>query len=188
MSGMKDLGTLRDLNVPSSLGSPGGSASGGSVALGGTDAARATALGDIGSAGTDSGSGTANVSGPPAATAASGQATGSPGMPMMPMSGMGTGGDKGSHTERVRAVLTDSLEESRRRTGTARHGHWGGDDEDDTFLAPVSRPATTSGRAGEETPGTAPQVRTAGSSSYQVDDDTDVWGTDEGGAPAVIGR
>ncbi|MFF0463895.1 AAWKG family protein [Streptomyces mexicanus] len=191
MSGTKDLGTLRDLNVPPSLGSPGGSASGGSggsVALGGMDTARATTLGDIGSAGTagtDSGSGAANVSGPPAA---SGQATGSPGMPMMPMSGMGTGGDKGSHTERVRAVLTDSLEESRRRTGTARRGHWGGDDEDDTFLAPVSRPATTSGRAGEETPGTAAQVRTAGGSSYQVDDDTDVWGTDEGGAPAVIGR
>ncbi|MYR58926.1 hypothetical protein GTY54_22670, partial [Streptomyces sp. SID625] len=103
-------------------------------------------------------------------------------------SGMGAGGDKSTHAERVRAVLTDSLEESRRRTRTARHGRWGGEDEDDTFLAPAPRPATTSGRPGEETPQGAAQVRTTGASSLQADDDTDVWGTDEGGAPAVIGR
>ncbi|MEV8090653.1 AAWKG family protein [Streptomyces nigra] len=110
---------------------------------------------------------------------------GSPGMPMggMGAGGMGAGGDKGNG-ERVRAVLVDAAEESERRN-RRRRNPWNRQEDDDTFLAPASRVATTGGDSPEEEsqPG-----RARVTSSDYLEEDADVWGTEEGGTPAVIGR
>ncbi|WP_055620473.1 AAWKG family protein [Streptomyces sp. JHA19] len=110
---------------------------------------------------------------------------GSPGMPMggMGAGGMGAGGDKGNG-ERVRAVLVDAAEESERRN-RRRRNPWNRQEDDDTFLAPASRVATTGGDSPEEE--TQPGRARVTSSDY-LEEDADVWGTEEGGTPAVIGR
>ncbi|MGV9966377.1 AAWKG family protein [Streptomyces olivaceus] len=109
---------------------------------------------------------------------------GSPGMPMGGMGGMGGGGDKGNG-ERVRAVLVDAAEESERRN-RRRRSPWNRQEDSDTFLSPASRVATTGGddSSGEE-PG---QGRGVTTSADYLEEDADVWGTEDGGTPAVIGR
>ncbi|MFJ2027428.1 AAWKG family protein [Streptomyces sp. NPDC087897] len=124
-----------------------------------------------------------------------GQAPGSPGAPGMPGSpgmpmggaGMGAGGGEKGNGERVRAVLVDAAEESERRK-RRRRGAWNRQESEDTFLAPASRVSTTSN--GGDTRGEEEQDagrRTTSSSAY-LEEDEDVWGTEEGGSPAVIGR
>ncbi|MER5942409.1 AAWKG family protein [Streptomyces sp. NPDC001928] len=125
----------------------------------------------------------------PAATAGTPGAPGMPGSPGMPMGGggmggMGAGGDKGNG-ERVRAVLVDAAEESERRN-RRRRSPWNRQEDDDTFLAPASRVATTGGDSPEEE--TEPGRRATASSADYLEEDADVWGTEEGGTPAVIGR
>ncbi|AZQ39222.1 hypothetical protein EJ357_42095 [Streptomyces cyaneochromogenes] len=125
----------------------------------------------------------------PAATAGTPGAPGMPGSPGMPMGGggmggMGAGGDKGNG-ERVRAVLVDAAEESERRN-RRRRSPWNRQEDDDTFLAPASRVATTGGESPEEE--TEPGRRATSSSADYLEEDADVWGTEEGGTPAVIGR
>ncbi|MGI5405667.1 AAWKG family protein [Streptomyces chartreusis] len=124
----------------------------------------------------------------PAAAAGTPGAPGMPGSPGMPMGGMGAGGmgaggDKGNG-ERVRAVLVDAAEESVRRN-RRRRSPWNRQEDDDTFLAPASRVATTGGDASEEE---AEPGRNRATSSDYLEEDADVWGTEEGGTPAVIGR
>jgi hypothetical protein len=124
----------------------------------------------------------------PAATAGTPGAPGMPGSPGMPMGGMGAGGmgaggDKGNG-ERVRAVLVDAAEESERRN-RRRRSPWNRQEDDDTFLAPASRVATTGGDSPEEE---TESGRNRATSSDYLEEDADVWGTEEGGTPAVIGR
>ncbi|MFF4248087.1 AAWKG family protein [Streptomyces sp. NPDC001822] len=110
---------------------------------------------------------------------------GSPGMPMGGgMGGMGGGGDKGNG-ERVRAVLVDAAEESERRN-RRRRSPWNRQEDSDTFLAPASRVATTGGESSREEE--AEPGRRATTSADYLEEDADVWGTEEGGTPAVIGR
>ncbi|MFI1932294.1 AAWKG family protein [Streptomyces sp. NPDC020330] len=109
---------------------------------------------------------------------------GSPGMPMGGgMGGMGAGGEKGNG-ERVRAVLVDAAEESERRN-RRRRSPWNRQEDNDTFLAPSSRVTTTGGDSPEEE---AEQERRPATSADYLEEDADVWGTEEGGTPAVIGR
>ncbi|WP_030591582.1 AAWKG family protein [Streptomyces anulatus] len=109
---------------------------------------------------------------------------GSPGMPMGGgMGGMGAGGEKGNG-ERVRAVLVDAAEESERRN-RRRRSPWNRQEDNDTFLAPASRVTTTGGNSPEEE---AEQERRPATSADYLEEDADVWGTEEGGTPAVIGR
>ncbi|MEI7031666.1 AAWKG family protein [Streptomyces pratensis] len=114
-------------------------------------------------------------------------APGTPGTPGMPMGGgmggMGAGGEKGNG-ERVRAVLVDAAEESERRN-RRRRSPWNRQEDNDTFLAPASRVTTTGGNSPEEE---AEQERRPVTSADYLEEDADVWGTEEGGTPAVIGR
>ncbi len=113
-------------------------------------------------------------------------APGTPGTPGMPMGGgmggMGAGGEKGNG-ERVRAVLVDAAEESERRN-RRRRSPWNRQEDSDTFLTPASRVATTGGDSPEE----EQQGRRPLTSADYLEEDADVWGTEEGGTPAVIGR
>ncbi|MFE9687419.1 AAWKG family protein [Streptomyces sp. NPDC006285] len=110
---------------------------------------------------------------------------GSPGMPMGGgMGGMGAGGEKGNG-ERVRAVLVDAAEESERRN-RRRRSPWNRQEDNDTFLTPAARVTTTGGGdPSEEEP--QPGRRVTSSADF-LEEDEDVWGTEEGGTPAVIGR
>ncbi|NBM15785.1 AAWKG family protein [Streptomyces sp. GC420] len=129
----------------------------------------------------------------------SGIGTGTPmsGMPMggMPMGGTGAGGQGQSSSERVRNVIDGGQVVGNRgprgTRGTAsanRHT-----DEADIAL-PRSATATTGGTpflppvGGSGGPG---QTQTQSGDRVRdawVQEEEDVWGTDEGGAPAVIGR
>ncbi|MEV5457511.1 AAWKG family protein [Streptomyces cellulosae] len=109
---------------------------------------------------------------------------GTPGMPMGGMGGAGGGGDKGNG-ERVRAVLVDAAEESERRN-RRRRSPWNRQEDSDTFLSPASRVATTGGATPEEE--TADEGRRVSTSADYLEEDADVWGTEDGGTPAVIGR
>ncbi|WP_449657798.1 AAWKG family protein [Streptomyces longisporoflavus] len=129
----------------------------------------------------------------PNSQAASGGGAGTPGAPGMPgspgmpmgggMGGMGAGGEK-SNGERVRAVLVDAVEESERRKRRGR-SPWNRQEDSDTFLAPASRVSTTGGDTSEEE--ADPGRRSTTSADY-LEEDADVWGTEDGGTPAVIGR
>lgn len=160
-------------------GSVGGGLGGaGSVAADGFSATGAAPLSDGVSAGSSpltpaTAPGTSGTPGTP----------GSPGMPMGGAGGMGAGGDKGNG-ERVRAVLVDAAEESERRN-RRRRSPWHRQEDSDTFLAPANRVATTGGDTPEEE---AEPNRRATSSADYLEEDADVWGTEEGGTPAVIGR
>ncbi|MGW7633390.1 hypothetical protein F6Q10_08520 [Streptomyces vinaceus] len=127
-----------------------------------------------GSLGPVAASGTAGAPGMP----------GTPGMPMGGMGGAGGGGDKGNG-ERVRAVLVDAAEESERRN-RRRRSPWNRQEDSDTFLSPASRVATTGGDSPEEE--ATDQGRRATTSADYLEEDADVWGTEDGGTPAVIGR
>ncbi|MFD3944800.1 AAWKG family protein [Streptomyces sp. NPDC058579] len=118
------------------------------------------------------------------------------GSPMTPMGGApGAAGGQGGTNERTRNVLAEpgGSPDSRRRGG-ARNGSSASDDED---LADGSRrrprttgsavpfaPATTRRPATESHDGTPDRER---ASWLAEDEDEDVWGTDEGAAPTVIG-
>ncbi|MEV4879655.1 AAWKG family protein [Streptomyces cyaneofuscatus] len=215
-SGILDgLGDLRDLN--GSAGSGGSSGSGGSGGGDGTTS-RDLSFSELGVGGGNFGTGgpggglpglgaspdlvgsggvaplsdgVAAGAGSPLAPAAAGGAPGAPGMPGSPgmpmgggMGGMGAGGEKGNG-ERVRAVLVDAAEESERRN-RRRRSPWNRQEDSDTFLAPASRVATTGGGdSPEEEP---EQGRRPATSADYLEEDADVWGTEEGGTPAVIGR
>ncbi|NUL25031.1 AAWKG family protein [Streptomyces lunaelactis] len=134
---------------------------------------------------------TATPLSPAATTAAAGGTPGAPGMPGSPgmpmgggMGGMGAGGDKGNG-ERVRAVLVDAAEESERRN-RRRRSPWNRQEDSDTFLTPAARVTTTGG--GDSPEEEAQPGRRSTSSADYLEEDEDVWGTEEGGTPAVIGR
>lgn len=116
-------------------------------------------------------------------------APGTPGTPGMPMGGgmggMGGGSEKGNG-ERVRAVLVDAAEESERRN-RRRRSPWNRQEDSDTFLTPASRVATTGGNSPAEEEEQQQGRRPVTSADY-LEEDADVWGTEEGGTPAVIGR
>ncbi|MGW2133221.1 AAWKG family protein [Streptomyces coelicoflavus] len=189
------------INLPDNFGSPGGLNGNGGDGIDRRDVPVAgPSRGGVGLAGgvgdsdvLATGASAATSAAPPVGAAGSGLGfpavpgapgiPGTPGTPGMPMGGgMGAGGDKGNG-ERVRAVLVDALEESERRS-RRRRGPWNRQEDDDTFLAPASRVPTTGGHsADEEQPGRRPT-----SSADYLEEETDVWGTEEGGAPAVIGR
>ncbi|MEU4921426.1 AAWKG family protein [Streptomyces parvus] len=126
---------------------------------------------------------TPNTGGGPGAPGAPGT-PGTPGMPMGGgMGGMGAGGEKGNG-ERVRAVLVDAAEESERRN-RRRRSPWNRQEDSDTFLSPASRVTTTGGDSPEEE---QEQGRRPMTSADYLEEDADVWGTEDGGTPAVIGR
>ncbi|GAB2940632.1 AAWKG family protein [Streptomyces heilongjiangensis] len=182
--------TTRDLSL-SELGLGGGA---GSAASGGGFSGAGSLSGDgLGGTGNVAplSDGLTDSAATPLAAAATPGAPGAPGMPGtpgMPMGGMGAGGmgaggDKGNG-ERVRAVLVDAAEESERRNRRRRNA-WHRQEDSDTFLSPAARVATTGGDAPEEE--VEPGRRSTSSADY-LEEDADVWGTEEGGTPAVIGR
>ncbi|GHH09947.1 AAWKG family protein [Streptomyces lanatus] len=179
--GLNDTGgTTRDVSLDD-LGLGGGTGTGGESLL------TADSTGGTGTGAEPLSDGAADSAGSPlapAATAGTPGAPGMPGSPGMPMGGMGAGGDKGNG-ERVRAVLVDAAEESERRN-RRRRSPWNRQEDDDTFLSPASRVATTGGESPEEE--TEPGRDRATSSGDYLEEDADVWGTEEGGTPAVIGR
>ncbi|MFD4763285.1 AAWKG family protein [Streptomyces sp. NPDC058439] len=203
------LGSLGDLNGSGGLGDSGGlGTSGGGTTRevpfselgvsGGSTSALGDGLSGTGSLSPDGlgvveplSDGPASGAGSPltAATAQAGTpgAPGTPGSPGMPMGGgmggMGAGGEKGNG-ERVRTVLVDAVEESERRK-RRRRSPWNRQEDSDTFLAPARRVATTGGDTPEEE--TEQRQRTTSSADY-LEEDADVWGTEEGGTPSVIGR
>ncbi|WP_405666337.1 AAWKG family protein [Streptomyces sp. NBC_01166] len=212
-SGLGDLGGSSGLG---DLGGLNGSSGSGGIDTSGGSTTREVPLSDLGIGGSQAGTsglggglsgtgspstdgfgavdplsdGSASSAGTPVAGAAqpgTPGAPGTPGSPGMPMGGgmggMGGGGEKGNG-ERVRAVLVDAAEESERRK-RRRRSPWNRQEEGDTFLAPASRVATTGGASSEEE---AEPRRGSTSSAGYLEEDEDVWGTEEGGAPAVIGR
>ncbi|MFE6941816.1 AAWKG family protein [Streptomyces chartreusis] len=191
IGGLDDTGggtSTQDLSL-SDLGVGGGA--GGGASGGGVGESYLTADSSGGTGAEPLSDGAADSAGSalaPAAAAGTPGAPGMPGSPGMPMGGMGAGGmgaggDKGNG-ERVRAVLVDAAEESERRN-RRRRSPWNRQEDDDTFLAPASRVATTGGDAPEEE---AEPGRNRATSSDYLEEDADVWGTEEGGTPAVIGR
>ncbi|MEV1019290.1 AAWKG family protein [Streptomyces sp. NPDC050264] len=184
--------SLSDLGLSNGAANAGGS--GGGYAGDGTLGAAAD--GSTGSTGTgvdplsDGTAATATGAAAPAAAATAGTpgapgTPGSPGMPMGGAGGMGAGGGEKGNGERVRAVLVDAVEESERRN-RRRRSPWNRQEDSDTFLSPASRVSTTGGGDSAEQE-TEPGRRTTTSADY-LEEDTDVWGTEEGGTPAVIGR
>ncbi|MEU6483637.1 AAWKG family protein [Streptomyces sp. NPDC046887] len=121
------------------------------------------------------------------------------GMPMggMPMGGMGGGGAGGggaNNAERVRNVIDDGRPVGGPRGGRPRPGgpraqH----DENDVRVSTPRTAATTGGSPflpmGGQSPGQQ-QTTQSGDRTRDawVQEEEDVWGTDEGGSPAVIGR
>ncbi|SCE21624.1 AAWKG family protein [Streptomyces sp. DvalAA-19] len=197
-----DLGNLGSLNGNSGGGSSGGGPSTVSrdvplpgLGLGGGGSGGGGSLGPVAldnallGNGTGDGLNPGQATGPAGPTPGAPGAPGMPGSPGMPMGGAGMGGAGGEkgNGERVRSVLVDAAEESARRK-RRRRGAWNRQESEDTFLAPAPRVSTTSNgsdpRAAEE-PDSA--RRTTSSSAY-LEEDEDVWGTEEGGSPAVIGR
>ncbi|MFE4690586.1 AAWKG family protein [Streptomyces sp. NPDC056749] len=191
LGGSSSLGGLGGLNGSSGLDGLGGL--NGSSGLGGglSDTSSLTTTDGLGSVaplsdGTAAGSGTPVAASAQAGTPGAPGTPGSPGMPMGGgMGGMGAGGGEKGNGERVRAVLVDAEEESKRRN-RRRRSPWNRQEDSDTFLAPASRVATTGGDSPEEREA-EPGRRSTSSADY-LEEDTDVWGTEEGGTPAVIGR
>ncbi|MFD9318440.1 AAWKG family protein [Streptomyces sp. NPDC060053] len=116
-------------------------------------------------------------------------------MPMggMPLNGMqsprgGGGGGEGSG-ERVRNVIDSDGAISNRARSASRNTNGGFDEREATvstaggtpFMPPMG--GGGSGGPGQQQTESGDRVRDA-----WVQEDEDVWGTDEGGAPAVIGR
>ncbi|MFI6408973.1 AAWKG family protein [Streptomyces sp. NPDC050548] len=102
----------------------------------------------------------------------------------------GGGGGQGGNTERTRAVLTDPSNTSTRRGRNTRAASV--DEDEDVVL---TRPTTSSAPypvGGPGTNGAGQNGRSTESGDRARDawltEDEDVWGTDEGGSPAVIGR
>ena len=105
--------------------------------------------------------------------------------------GMGAGGGSGDNGERVRNVFDGDVVSNRRpRSGASpvRQGY-----ADDEVRVAASGPTTGSSpflppMAGGGAPGQTPTQSGDRARDAWVAEDEDVWGTDEGGAPAVIGR
>ncbi|MFJ6900450.1 AAWKG family protein [Streptomyces hokutonensis] len=134
------------------------------------------------------------------AAASTGEQSASGGTPLNPMGmggmggmggGMGGGGGgQGGNTERTRAVLTDPSNGATRR-GRANRATSVDEDEDVVY----TRPTTSSAPypvGGPGSNGAGQNGRSTESGDRARDawltEDEDVWGTDEGGSPAVIGR
>ncbi|MFJ5725155.1 AAWKG family protein [Streptomyces sp. NPDC093149] len=106
------------------------------------------------------------------------------------MGGMGAGGQAGgSSGERVRNVLTESGTGTRGGSGRSGEGRRGTDRERSprrvrtaTTSTPVAGGATGGTQGGQAT-GSGERDRV-----HWVAEDEDVWGTEEGGTPTVIGR
>lgn len=104
--------------------------------------------------------------------------------------GGGGGGGQGGNSERTRAVLTDPSNTATRRGRNNRATSNVDEDEDVVFTRPttssapypVGGPANGAGQDGRSTE-SGDRTREA-----WLTEDEDVWGTDEGGSPAVIGR
>lgn len=111
------------------------------------------------------------------------------GMGGMPMGGMPAGGSGGgsSNSERVRNVLSESDGASRRKSRARSAG-----EEEEMVFTRGGKPTTTSSpylpMGGQGTQGGQSTETSDRERSSWVPEDEDVWGTDEGGAPAVIGR
>jgi hypothetical protein len=104
--------------------------------------------------------------------------------------GGGGGGGQGGTTERTRAVLTDPSNGATRRGRTNRAANV---DEDEDVV--YTRPTTSSapypvGGPGSNGAGQDGRSTESGDRAREawLTEDEDVWGTDEGGSPAVIGR
>jgi hypothetical protein len=100
----------------------------------------------------------------------------------------GAGGGQGGTGERTRAVLTDPAGGSTRRGRGTRSA--AADEEEDVVY---TRPTTSSAPYPVGGPGGAGQNGRSTESSDRtreawLAEDEDVWGTDDGGAPVVIGR
>ncbi|MDJ1134912.1 AAWKG family protein [Streptomyces iconiensis] len=129
-------------------------------------------------------------SGPmPGGAGAGGSGGGMPmgGMPMGGMGGGGGGGGKGSDgpSERVRNVIDTGEVVSNRRTGAAPRGKGTYEERQAVSTSGASPFLPMGGGAGQG------QTETeSGDREREVwePEDDDVWGTDEGGSPAVIGR
>ncbi|MFF5301005.1 AAWKG family protein [Streptomyces sp. NPDC013161] len=134
--------------------------------------------------------------------ASTGEQSASSGTPLNPMGmggmggmggggmGGGGGGGQGGTSERTRAVLTDPSNGATRRGRTNRAANV---DEDEDVV--YTRPTTSSAPypvGGPGANGAGQNGRSTESGDRARDawltEDEDVWGTDEGGSPAVIGR
>ncbi|WP_328666374.1 AAWKG family protein [Streptomyces sp. NBC_00322] len=186
-SGNNDGTTSRDVPL-SELGLSGDGGSGGGLGGGLSGDSSLSAADGFSAAGVTPLSDSTGTPLSAAASAGTPGTPGTPGSPGMPMGGgqggMGGGGEKGNG-ERVRAVLVDAAEESERRN-RRRRSPWNRQEDSDTFLAPASRVTTTGGGDSNEEE-TQPGRRATTSADY-LEEDEDVWGTEEGGTPAVIGR
>ncbi|MCK8678159.1 MULTISPECIES: AAWKG family protein [Streptomyces] len=133
-----------------------------------------------------------NVGGGSAQTPMGGAPMG--GMPMGGMGGAGAGGGGGANnSERVRNVIDDGRPVGGPRGGRPRPGGpRGGHDENDVRVSTPRTAATTGGSPFMPMGGQAPgqQQTQSGDRTRDawVQEEEDVWGTDEGGSPAVIGR
>nr|WSY50993.1 AAWKG family protein [Streptomyces sp. NBC_00886] len=135
-----------------------------------------------------------------ALAASTGTQSASGGTPLNPMGmggmggmggGMGGGGGgQGGNSERTRAVLTDPASGATRRGRGNRTTSAVDEDEDVVYTRPTtsSAPYPVGGSPG----GAGQNGRSTESGDRARDawltEDEDVWGTDEGGSPAVIGR
>ncbi|MFD4558054.1 AAWKG family protein [Streptomyces sp. NPDC058469] len=136
-----------------------------------------------------------------AALDASTSAQASSGTPLNPMGmggmggmggggmGGGGGGGQGGPSERTRAVLTDPSNSATRR-GRGNRAASVDEDEDVVYTRPTTSSAPypvggAPGGAGQDGRSTESGDRTR---EAWLTEDEDVWGTDEGGSPAVIGR
>jgi hypothetical protein len=119
-----------------------------------------------------------------------GAGNGGGGMPMMPGRVGGMGGGGGNDGERVRAVMDDGQSVTTRRgvPNTSRGGY----EEEEIPAASRGGATTTAGGMPFMPPMGGGQGQQTQSSDRERsswgEEDEDVWGTDAGGAPAVIGR
>ncbi|MCY0941823.1 AAWKG family protein [Streptomyces antarcticus] len=153
------------------------------------------ALGDVGTplnTGSLPGSGSGSGAGAGGPAGPMGAPMGGMGGPMGGMGGGGAGGGSGT-SERVRNVIDDGRVNGGPRGGRPRPASpRGGQDENDVRVS--SPRATATGGApfapmGGGGPGQQQQTQSGDRTrDAWVQEEEDVWGTDEGGAPAVIGR
>ncbi|KPI08694.1 T-complex 10/CenJ [Actinobacteria bacterium OK074] len=132
-----------------------------------------------------------------ALAAFAGTQSASSGTPLNPMGmggmgggGMGgAGGGQGGNSERTRAVLTDPAGGTKRRGRGARSTSVD-EDEDVVYTRPTTSSAPYPVAGGPGATGQNGRSTESGDRTREawLTEDEDVWGTDEGGSPAVIGR
>ncbi|MGW7572936.1 AAWKG family protein [Streptomyces sp. NPDC054765] len=139
------------------------------------------------------GSAAASLGGPPSG------AGGAPGgMPMSPgmmgggMGGMGGGGGRGGEggpSERTRTVIdSGDVVSNRRRPSNGRSGNGRYDDREAVINTSSGSPFSTPMGGGHGGPDRQQTQSGDREREAWMPEDEDVWGSDEGGAPAVIGR